>query len=117
MEFEFKEMEPAIVAGYKVVNVLEDKVGVKRIYTNGTESSTDVNDRIGWSVTSGGQTISVSDTGTVSNENRKVVVHTKDAVKYGEASSQIIDVETDNVWGKNNGTYTAILIAYISTGA
>ena len=40
MEFEFKEMEPAIVAGYKVVNVLEDKVGVKRIYTNGTESST-----------------------------------------------------------------------------
>ena len=40
MEFEFKEMEPAIVAGYKVVNVLEDKVGVKRIYTNGTESPT-----------------------------------------------------------------------------
>lgn len=40
MEFEFKEMEPAIVAGYEVVNVLEDKVGVKRIYTNGTESST-----------------------------------------------------------------------------
>ena len=40
MEFGFKEMEPAIVAGYKVVNVLEDKVGVKRIYTNGTESST-----------------------------------------------------------------------------
>lgn len=40
MELEFKEMEPAIVAGYEVVNVLEDKVGVKRIYTNGTESST-----------------------------------------------------------------------------
>lgn len=83
---------------------------------DGTESSTDVNDRIGWSVTSGGQTISVSDTGTVSNENGKVVVHTKNAVKYGEASSQIIDVETDNVWGKNNGTYTAILTAYIRTG-
>lgn len=40
MEFEFKEMEPAIVAGYKVVNVLSNSIGVKRIYTNGTESST-----------------------------------------------------------------------------
>lgn len=83
---------------------------------DGTESSTDVNDRIGWSVTSGGQTISVSDTGTVSNENGKVVVHTKSAVKYGEAGSQIIEVATNNVWGKNNGTYTATLTAYIRTG-
>ena len=40
MEFEFKETEPAIVAGYKVVNVLSNSIGVKRIYVNGTESST-----------------------------------------------------------------------------
>ena len=76
----------------------------------------DVNDKIGWSVKSGGQTISVSDSGTVSNENGKVVVHKKNAVKYGEAASQIIKVETDNVWGKNNGKYTATLTAYIRIG-
>ena len=70
-------------------------------------------DKIGWSVKSGEQTLSVNDAGTVNNG--QAVVHTKDAAKYGEASSQIIDVETDNVWGKNNGTYTATLTAYIRT--
>ena len=74
-------------------------------------------DKIGWKVKSGGETISVivNDTGTASNGG-KVVVHTKDILKYGEADSQIIEVETDNVWGKNNGTYTATLTAYIKTG-
>ena len=77
----------------------------------------DDNDKIGWSVKSGGQTISVSvnNTETASNGG-KVDVHTKDAVKYGEAASQIIEVETDNVWGKNNGRYTATLTAYIRIG-
>ena len=103
-----------IVSTVPVAVSLEITAPMKK---DGTESSTDVNDRIGWSVTSGEQTISVSDTGTVSNENGKVVVHTKNAVKYGEASSQIINVETDNVWGKNNGNYTATIKAYIKTAS
>lgn len=71
------------------------------------------NDKIGWSVKSGGQTLSVTDSGAVNNGN--AVVYTKNSVKYGEAASQIIEVETDNVWGKNIGEYTATLTAYIKT--
>ena len=87
---------------------------MKRSVSEGVQL--DDNDKIGWSVKSGGQTISVSvnNTETASNGG-KVDVHKKDAVKYGEAASQIIEVETDNVWGKNNGTYTATLTAYIRT--
>lgn len=70
-------------------------------------------DKIGWIVESGGQTLSVTDSGHVTSG--KAVVYTKQAEKYGEASSQIINVETDNVWGKNNGDYTATLKAYIKT--
>lgn len=72
-------------------------------------------DKIGWSVTSGTQTLSVKDDGTVSNGT--VIVHTKNAEKYGEASSQMVVVETDNVWKKNNGSYAATLTALIKTNS
>lgn len=72
-------------------------------------------DKIGWSVTSGTQTLSVKDDGTVSNGT--AIVHTKNAEKYGEASSQMVKVETDNVWGKNNGSYSATLTALIKTNS
>ena len=87
------------------------------VRTGTNEESASADDKIGWSVKSGEKTISVSvnDDGTASSGGR-VVVYTKDKVKYGEASSQIIDVETDNVWGKNNGRYTATLTAYIRIG-
>lgn len=104
-----------IVSAVPVIVSLEIAEPMKRSVSEGVQL--DVNDKIGWSVKSGGQTISVSvnNTETASNGG-KVDVHTKDAVKYGEAASQIIEVETDNVWGKNNGKYTATLTAYIRIG-
>lgn len=102
-----------IVSTVKVSVSLEITAPMVRSVTKGT--TLNVDDKIGWSVKSGGQTLSVNDTGSLSNTEGKVVVHTKEAVKYGEAASQIIEVETDNVWGKNNGKYTATLKAYIKT--
>ena len=77
------------------------------------EGTADTDDKIGWSVVCNGQTLKAADSGAVTNGNP--VVYTKDKAKYGEASSQMIKVETDNVWGKNNGSYTANLKAYIKT--
>ena len=104
-----------IVSSVPVSVYLEITEPMVRNVTEGVALTKD--DKIGWKVKSGGETISVivNDTGTASNGG-KVVVHTKDTLKYGEATSQIIEVETDNVWGKNNGTYTATLTAYIRTG-
>lgn len=100
-----------IVSTVRVAVYLEIKEPMKRSVSEGVKL--DDNDKIGWSVESGGQTLSVTDSGNVTNG--KAVVYTKQAAKYGEASSQIINVETDNVWGKNNGVYTATLKAYIKT--
>ena len=72
-----------------------------------------VEDKIGWIVKSNDQTLSVSDTGTVTNG--AAVVFSKSADKFGNAGTQIIQIETDNVWGKNNGNYTATLTAVIKT--
>ena len=103
-----------IVSSVPVSVYLEITAPMVRNVAEGVALTKD--DKIGWKVKSGGETISVSvnDTGTASNGG-KVVVHTKDTLKYGEAASQIIEVETDNVWGKNKGTYTATLTAYIKT--
>ena len=70
-------------------------------------------DKIGWKVISGEQTISFGENDT---QPASKVVYKKNTVKYGEAGFQPIVVETNNVWGKNSGTYTATLTAYIKTG-
>lgn len=78
-----------------------------------TSETLTVDDKIGWSVTSGSKTISVLENYT--GDAKSEVVYTKNADKFGNAGTQIIQIETDNVWGKNNGGYTATLTALIKT--
>lgn len=80
-----------------------------------TSETLTVYDKIGWSVKSGSKTISVPENYT--GDAKSEVVYTKDAVKFGNAGTQIIQIETDNVWGKNNGNYTATLTAVIKTSS
>ena len=81
--------------------------------THGVDETVTTKDKIGWAVTSNGKTLSVSDTGTVTNGT--AIVDTKNATTYGKTGSQLVEIETDNVWSKNNGTYTATLTALIKT--
>lgn len=101
-----------IVSSVPVSVYLEITEPMKRSVSEGVQLGD--NDKIGWKVISGGQTLRVDDAGNLTNGN--AVVYTKNTVKYGEAGSQPIVVETNNVWGKNSGTYTATLTAYIKTG-
>ena len=101
-----------IVSVVPVSISLEITAPMVRNVTEGVALNED--DKIGWKVISGGQTLRVDDAGNLTNGN--AVVYTKNTVKYGEAGSQPIVVETNNVWGKNSGTYTATLTAYIKTG-
>ena len=101
-----------IVSVVPVSISLEITAPMVRNVTEGVALNED--DKIGWKVISGGQTLRVDDAGNLTNGN--AVVYTKNTVKYGEAGSQPIVVETNNVWGKNSGKYTATLTAYIKTG-
>ena len=99
-----------IVSVVPVSISLEITAPMTRTVEEGSTLSDD--DKIGWKVTSGGQTISFGENDT---QPASKVVYKKNTVKYGEAGSQSIVVETNNVWGKNSGKYTATLTAYIKT--